>query len=92
MFILMMTFALTNGLMSGTSGVDTWGHFGGFLAGLLLTSAIYPPALDLNKKLSTKLRLGAKIMMGCLIFALTVAVFTRPLTLCQPESICKNIC
>ena len=88
----MMTLAISNGLLNTSSGVDSWGHLGGFLTGIVYSIAFYPPALDLNKKLDTKIRTLSKVLLVIMILSLTVLVFFKPLSLCQPESICKNIC
>jgi membrane associated rhomboid family serine protease len=39
-FVIMMAFALMNGFISPGSGVDAWGHMGGFIVGLCLSVLI----------------------------------------------------
>lgn len=36
-FGIMMLFALMNGFLTSSSGVDAWGHIGGFYVGLCLS-------------------------------------------------------
>lgn len=82
MFVVMMSFALSNGLLNTSQGVDVWGHFGGFLTGILYSCAYYPPALDYEKKLDAKKRIFSKVILAILIIALTVLLFVKPISSC----------
>jgi len=69
-------------LFMANQGVDNWGHIGGLIFGALYTIAFFPAALDVNQKLSAKLRLLSKITLAFTLLGMIAAVVMIPLKHC----------
>eukprot|EP00347_Sterkiella_histriomuscorum_P008773 403343812 len=90
-FGLMVGFAFMNGFLFPGSGVDSWGHMGGFIYGLALSFLLLKGADSEQQKKLDKYRIPSIIFLCIVTLSFTVALFARPLSECDKYN-CANIC
>lgn len=91
---IITTFAFLNGFLGAQSGIDNWAHLGGLIYGILITPLILPPLIVEGETEENKLKEQVKhrkmrllSIVGLAVINITfiVALFTRPLPLCDSE-------
>ena len=91
-FGLMIFFAFINGFLFPGSGIDSWGHLGGFIFGLCMAFLIMKGTNDAQNKTLRRLRVPAIIGLVVLFLAFGIALFARPLPECGTVYNCKDVC
>ena len=83
LFLIMMGFALMNGLVSTSAGVDAYGHIGGFIAGLLLALGFMAnPDQDPHLKIR-RVKPFAIIALVLFLTGVSVLLFMRKIPGCE---------
>lgn len=91
-FGMMIGFAVINGIVFPSSGIDSYAHLGGFVFGIFLGFLLLNSVDEAQDKKLKRLRIISIVALSCLTIAFTVALFTRPLPRCGTDLDCANIC
>lgn len=87
-------FAFLNGFLGVNSGIDNWAHLGGLIYGILITPLVMQPLIIEGQTEENQLKEESKhrkmriiSIVGLAVINITflVALFTRPLPLCDDE-------